>query len=64
VHLYRTVDWQAASQRARERAAKDATGADENEGRGLAAADAALPTGLPADWRSTKEKAVEPLDVL
>jgi multidrug resistance protein, MATE family len=62
VHLYRTVDWQAASQRARERAAKDATGADENEGRGLAAADAALPTGLPADWRSTKEKAVEPLD--
>ena len=62
VHLYRTVDWQAASQRARERAAKDATGADENEGRGLAAADAALPTGLPADWQSTKKKAVEPLD--
>lgn len=62
VHLYRTVDWQAASQRARERAAKDATGADENEGRGLAAADAALPTGLPAVWRSTKEKADEPLD--
>ena len=40
-YLYRTLDWEAAAQRARERAQRDATGAEESEGRGLAVADSA-----------------------